>query len=391
MYITGGCGALYDGVSPEATSYNPAQIQEVHQAYGRDYQLPNTTAHNETCANIGNLLWNGRMLLITGNAQYADVLEQTLYNSVLSGVSLDGNNYFYTNPLRSSRNLPYQLRWAGGRKPYIALSNCCPPNLVRTLSEVSDYLYSISDKGLWVNLYGGNTLSTQLKDGGDIQLTQQTEYPWDGKVFITLQKTPARPFSIFMRIPGWCKDASLLVNGQRIAAPGELADGGGAAGGGAAGGMSVQRTPAQKLMPGEYVEVSRRWKAGDRIELRLPMPVVLSVANPLVEETRNQVAVRRGPIVYCLESPDLPAGVNLLDVAMPARPDLKPVATTMGNHRFMSLQGTAKWLPSAYWENKLYRDLSTEPATDIPIRLVPYYAWANRGASDMTIWMPVVR
>src|SRR5882757_2209364 len=165
LYITGGCGALYDGVSPDAVSYNPAQIQEIHQAYGRDYQLPNTTAHNETCANIGNMLWNWRMLLVSGKAQYADVLEQSLYNSVLSGVSLDGNDYFYTNPLRASRALPYELRWAGGRKPYIALSNCCPPNLVRTLTEVADYMYSVSDKGLWVNLYGGNTLdrkSTRL-------------------------------------------------------------------------------------------------------------------------------------------------------------------------------------------------------------------------------------
>ena len=182
MYITGGCGALYDGVSPDAVSYNPAQIQEIHQAYGRDYQLPNTTAHNETCANIGNLLWNWRMLLVSGKAQYADVLEQALYNSVLSGVSLDGKDYFYTNPLRASRAFPYELRWAGGRQPYITLSNCCPPNLMRTMTEVADYMYSVSEEGLFVNLYGGNRLSTHLKDGSALRLTQQTDYPWDGKI-----------------------------------------------------------------------------------------------------------------------------------------------------------------------------------------------------------------
>jgi len=366
MYITGGCGALYDGVSPDAVSYNPAQIQEIHQAYGRDYQLPNTTAHNETCANIGNVLWNWRMLLVSGKARYADVLEQALYNSVLSGVSLGGNDYFYTNPLRASRAFPYELRWAGGRLPYIALSNCCPPNLMRTMTEVADYMYSVSDQGLFVNLYGGNNLSTHLKDGSALRLTQQTDYPWDGKITLSLQQAPAQPFSIFLRVPGWCKGASLLVNGQRVIAP-------------------------NGLVPGEYTTVHRRWKAGDKIELMLPMPVVLSVANPLVEETRNQVAVRRGPIVYCLESPDLPAGTNLFNVAMPAHPHFIPVATKMGNTRLMSLQGTAKLLPTVHWENKLYQDLSPAPNTDVAIRLVPYYTWANRGASDMTVWMPVVQ
>jgi DUF1680 family protein len=213
MYITGGCGALYDGVSPDATSYNPAQIQEVHQAYGRDYQLPNTTAHNETCANIGNMLWNWRMLLATGNARYADVLEQALYNSVLSGVSLDGNRYFYTNPLRASRNFPYTLRWAGGRKEYISLSNCCPPNLARTIAEVADYMYCVNDKGLWLNLYGGNTLKTRLA-AGRIHLEEETEYPWNGKVTLTVHEAPAKAVSVFLRIPGWCHGAGLQINGR---------------------------------------------------------------------------------------------------------------------------------------------------------------------------------
>jgi len=378
LYITGGCGALYDGVSPEATSYNPAQIQEVHQAYGRDYQLPNTTAHNETCANIGNMLWNWRMLLVSGKAQYADVLEQSLYNSVLSGVSLDGNDYFYTNPLRASRTLPYELRWAGGRLPYITLSNCCPPNLVRTLTEVADYMYSVSDKGLWVNLYGGNTLSTHLKDGSVVKAIQETDYPWDGKVSITLQQAPAQPFSVFLRIPGWCKGASLLVNGQRVfrRRPSTRS----------ASGMS---TSPGELPPGNYAEVLRHWKAGDRIEILLPMPVMLSVSNPLVEETRNQVAVRRGPIVYCLESPDLPPGVSLFNIAIPAQVHLRPSLTKIGNTRIMSLEGTARLQPNTHWENKLYQDLPAQPATDIPVRLLPYYTWANRGASDMTVWMPL--
>lgn len=361
LYITGGCGALYDGVSPNATSYNPAQIQEVHQAYGRDYELPNTTAHNETCANIGNVLWNWRMLLLTGQAQYADVLEQSLYNSVLSGVSLDGNDYFYTNPLRASRVLPDNLRWSGGRVPYITLSNCCPPNLARTIAEVADYMYAVNEKGLWVNLYGGNTLSTMI-GGSSLWLTQETDYPWNGKVMLTLQHAPSAAYSIFLRIPGWCHGATLSVNGR-----------------------PVTSAPAS----GTYAEVHRVWHPGDVIVLDLPMSAVLIEANPLVEETRGQVAVRRGPIVYCLESPDLSAG-SIFNIAIPANINLRPVPATIGRTRFMALEGTARLLPVTSGIN-LYHEISKAPAREVQVRLIPYYAWANRGPSDMTVWMDVSR
>ncbi|HEY4148323.1 MAG TPA: glycoside hydrolase family 127 protein, partial [Chitinophagaceae bacterium] len=278
MYVTGGCGALYDGVSPYGVSYSPPEIQEVHQAYGRDYQLPNMTAHNETCANIGNLLWNWRMLQVTGDARYADVVELELYNSILSGISLDGNSFFYTNPLSASAAFPYQLRWSGGREKYITLSNCCPPNVVRTIAEVPDYMYSISSKGLWFNLYGGNQLTTHLADGSVVRLSETTDYPWDGKISIAFRQTGAAPFAVFLRIPGWCRNASLLLNGRPVKAT---------------------------LAPGQYASVTRSWKTGDTITLQLPMPVTLVEANPLVEETRNQVAVKRGPVVYCLESAGL--------------------------------------------------------------------------------------
>jgi DUF1680 family protein len=357
LYITGGCGALYDGVSPDATSYNPAQIQEVHQAYGRAYQLPNTTAHNETCANIGNMLWNWRMLLASGQAQYADALEQALYNSVLSGASLDGTRFFYTNPLRASRSFPYDLRWSGGREPYITLSNCCPPNLGRTLAEVADYMYSLSDKGLYLNLYGGNHLSTRLPDGAPVSLTQQTAYPWDGHIAITLEKAPGIEFSVFLRIPGWCKSATIKVNDQPF---------------------------NSNIIPGQYAEVHRSWHTGDNITLDIPMPAVLVEANPLVEETRGQVAVRRGPVVYCLESPDLPKNVDALRIALPASAQFKTMPMRIGNHSFTALTTTAKLTPAT---TALYQEVPQQPATDIPITLIPYYAWANRGPSDMTVWI----
>ena len=154
---------------------------------GANYQLPNITAHNETCANIGNVLWNWRMFLATGEARFMDVVELALYNSVLSGVSLDGTNFFYTNPLRVTDPLPTELRWSRTRVPFVS-SFCCPPNLVRTIAEVGDYAYAKSDGAIWVNLYGGSTLATELAGAGKVKLTQDTEYPWNGRVRITVNE-----------------------------------------------------------------------------------------------------------------------------------------------------------------------------------------------------------
>jgi DUF1680 family protein len=363
MYVTGGTGALYDGVSPDGTSYNPADVQKVHQAYGRDYQLPNFTSHNETCANIGNVLWNWRMLQATGNAKYADVMELALYNSVLSGISLNGKNFLYTNPMSYSDDLPFSQRWSKDRVPYIKLSNCCPPNVVRTIAEVADYAYSVSDKGLYFNLYGGNALNTVLKDGSQLKLDQLTEYPWDGKVSITMQQVPAKAYSVFLRIPGWCSGASLLINGQPV---------------------------NTVLATGEYAEVNRKWKAGDRIELNLPMPVKLMEANPLVEETRNQVAVKRGPVVYCLESVDLPKDQKVFNVAIPVQNNLKPELITIENSPIMSLTGKADLKNEGSWTNQLYREVGTKSSI-VTIRMVPYYAWGNRGHVDMETWIPLGR
>jgi DUF1680 family protein len=364
MYITGGCGSLYDGVSPDGTSYNPNDVQKVHQAYGRDYQLPNFTAHNETCANIGNVLWNWRMLQITGKAQYADVMELALYNSVLSGISLSGRDFLYTNPLSYSDDLPFSQRWSKDRVGYIKLSNCCPPNVVRTISEISDYAYSVSDKGIWFNLYGGNVLSTKLKDGSSIKLTQITNYPWDGKININVDQAPDKATSMFFRIPGWSKGAVLTVNGKAI---------------------------TTALSPGDYAEINRNWKTGDKIELNLPMPVTMMEANPLVEETRNQVAVKRGPVVYCLESADLAKGQQVFNIALSSTNELKPEMIKIDNSNIMSLTGKADVRDEARWKNQLYKEISTPKQNAVDIRLIPYYAWGNRGHVDMETWIPLDR
>lgn len=363
MYITGGCGSLYDGVSVDGISYNPDTVQKVHQAYGRNYQLPNLSAHNETCANIGNVLWNRRMLELTGDARYADIVELALYNSILSGVSMDGSKFFYTNPLAASKDYPYQLRWMGGRQPYIALSNCCPPNTVRTIAEVSNYMYSLNDEGIYVDMYGGNTLHTKLKDDGTIRLEQQTDYPWDGNIAITLKEAPSKEMALFLRIPGWCREATVTINGKPI-----------------------QETPQS----GTYLKIKRRWKAGDQLSLKLDMPATLVESNPLVEETRNQVAVKRGPIAYCIESTDLKEGQSLSDIIIPASIHLQPKAMQVENGKITALEGEARLLQHNNWNNTLYKPLNTT-SKPVTIKLIPYYAWANRGPSDMSVWLPVSR
>ncbi|SMC38431.1 aceric acid hydrolase [Pedobacter africanus] len=362
MYVTGGCGSLYDGTSPDGTSYNPAEVQKIHQAFGRDYQLPNFTAHNETCANIGNVLWNWRMLQITGDAKYADVMELALHNSVLSGISLDGKKFLYTNPLSYSDDLPFKQRWSKDRVPYIGLSNCCPPNVVRTIAEVSDYAYSISAKGLWFNLYGGNNINTTLEDGSKLSLSQETNYPWDGNIRIIVKSAGDKPFAMFFRIPGWATKGVLKLNGKEAAIA---------------------------ITPGTYAELNRKWKAGDQVELILPMEAQLIEANPLVEENRNQVAVKRGPVVYCLESPDMP-GKRIFNVCLPSGIELKATPIKIDGADMMSLEGNATWIEQKNWKNVLYRPV-TEAKTTVPVKLVPYFAWGNRGHSEMSVWLPFSR
>lgn len=362
MYVTGGCGALYDGLSLEGISYKPDSIQKIQQAYGKDYQLPNKTAHNETCANIGNVLWNWRMLQLTGEAKYADVMELSLYNSVLSGISMDGNKFFYTNPLAAAKDYPYDLRWSGGRSKYISKSNCCPPNTIRTIAEVNDYMYSIGEKGLYINMYGGNILNTELHDGTKLKLEQTTNYPWDGKITVTIKEATKNVVNIYLRIPGWNKGYSLKINNS---------------------------FPKVRDMENGYVIAGRQWKAGDKIELELNMPPTLLESNPLVEETKNQVTVKRGPIVYCLESTDLPQQ-NVFNVLIPSSIKLQPVPMKIDNGNVMALTGDAMVLQNSNWKNTLYKEVNTK-TTPVKIKLIPYYAWANRGQTDMTVWMPLIR
>ena len=349
IYIMGGCGALYDGVSPDGTTYNQPSIQQIHQAYGRQFQLPQEAAHNEICAQIGQLLFSWRLFQTTGDAKYIDNIENELYNGILSGVSLDGKRYFYTEALRRTANFPYTMRWPKERQRYISCF-CCPPNTLRTLCEAQEYAYAQSADTLWVNLFGQNTLSTK-----DLEVEQTTNYPWDGKVTLTIKR--AKNLStVMIHIPGWADGAT--IDGNQVTA-------------------------------GSYVPVTRKWKKGDVITIDMPMRVRLMEANPLVEEAKNQVAVMRGPLVYCLESNDT-EGIDINDIIIPAGIQFKEVPMTIDGHTFVALEGEAYGELHEKWNNdKLYQEVSPMPMLKANIRLIPYYAWDNRGKTDMTVWMNV--
>ena len=361
MYINGACGALYDGTSPDGTNYTPDSIQKVHQSYGRPYQLPHSTAHNETCANIGNMLFNWRLLQATGDSKYMDVVENCLYNSVLPGISLDGELYFYTNPLRLTDELPYKLRWPKERRKLISCF-CCPPNTLRTLCQAQDYAYSLAPARVYVNMYGESRLQTTVEGVGPVTLQQRTDYPWDGHVELTVEALKSRRgqlFTLALRLPSWTTQPVVSVNGQ----------------------------PADGTVEHGYMLIERQWKSGDKVTIDMPMTATIVEANPLVEECRGQVAVMRGPIIYCLESQDLAGGIDIDDVVLPVTAQFRPVETTIGGSRMMALETEAYLRDEARWDGQLYRPVTATKKT-ITVRLIPYYAWGNRGHGEMTVWLP---
>ncbi|MFV8374502.1 glycoside hydrolase family 127 protein [Flavobacterium sp. LB1P62] len=360
MYITGACGSLYDGVSPDGTSYNPTDVQKIHQAYGRPFQLPNATAHTETCANIGNVLWNWRMLQITADAKYADVVELALYNSVLSGISLEGKKFFYNNPLNVSAKLPFKQRWSKEREGYIALSNCCAPNVTRSIAEISNYAYNLSKEGVYVNLYGSNHLNTLTLNGEKLEVEQQTNYPWDGKITLKILKAPKESYAFFLRMPGWSQGGTILVN---------------------------NRTIENDAVSGTYMKIIQKWKKGDVIELNLPMPVELMEANPLVEEIKNQVAVKRGPIVYCLESDQLPENTSVNDVVLNTNSPFTTDFIEIADRKLLSITVNSLINKDASWEKRLYRPFSQKEVKQYEIKLIPYFAWGNHKKGEMTVWL----
>jgi hypothetical protein len=352
MYVTGACGQTHHGASSHADL--------VHEAFIGEYMMPNLTAYNETCANICNAMFSYRMLGVKGESKYADIMELVLYNSALSGISSDGTHYFYTNPLRRTHDHEMDTTDQQTRAPYIPCF-CCPPNLVRTIAKVSGWAYSLSENGVAVNLYGGNTLDTHMLDGSRIRLTQETQYPWQGDVKITMQECKDTPFELMLRIPAWAEKATILLNGK---------------------GAGVEAEP------GTYATIERQWKSGDVVGLDMPMDIKLLEGHPRIEEVRNQVAIKRGPVVYCVESPDLPENTDILDVYLPEnskltaqyRPDFLGGLTTISGD--VLLRSDKK--------EGMYRTMTKPKWKTVRTTFVPYFAWCNRGQSEMTVWMPIV-
>lgn len=357
MYVTGAVGQAHYGASTSRDM--------IEEGFIDAYMMPNMTAYNETCANLCNAMFSYNMFSIHGESKYADIIELVLYNSGLSGISLEGKDYFYANPLRMINNTRdyhshENITETPNREPYLSCF-CCPPNLVRTIAKVSGWAYSISDNGVSVNLYGSNNLDTMLRDGSPIKLSQDTEYPWKGLVKITIEDCKDSAFEIAVRIPGWATGSKVAVNGEDA-------------------GIEV--------VPGTFAKINRVWKKGDTITVDMPMEATFVEGHPRIEEVRNQVAIKRGPIVYCIETPDLPKGTNVLDVYLNGNSNLE------ANHQADFLGGlttiTAEVLIRTSQHESLYNTVKKPNWKTFKAKFVPYYAWSNRGQAEMTVFVPVV-
>lgn len=373
MYVTGGCGAVDIGKSMRSDSrlgkrtlldsnYFDRSIywdrDDVHEAVGAAHQLPNASAYNETCGQIGFHLWSWRMLLATGEPKYAEIMERQMYNGFLSGIGLDGLTFSYSNALRShGRWHVRRVQPVTQRFPMaMEMKSCCPTNLVRTLAQIHGYLYTLGAGELGVHHYGANRL-----DAGGLRVLQETDYPWSGEIVFRFEAVGPDELTLRLRIPEWAAGASVRVN-EAIIEPAATAS--------------------------TYVSVRRRWQPGDRVQLDLPLRVRTLAAHPAVEETRNQVALMRGPVVYCLEEPDLPAGCRVSDIALPAGTDFQPVMMEDALGRYVALAGTGVCHRSEFGA-ELYREIEPVPRVErVPVRLIPYFAWCNRGVSEMSVWLP---
>ncbi len=333
MYVTGGCGARYEG-----------------EAFGRDYELPNERAYAETCAAIANVLWQWRMFLVTGEPRFLDIMELSLFNGALSGIGLDGKSYFYVNPLAN--------RGGHRRQPYFECA-CCPPNIARLLPMVPSFLYTLSPNEVFVNLYAASEANLRVNSVA-VKITQQTDYPWDGEVMLTLLPEKPISFALHLRIPHWCPSATVSVNGQRV----------------------------DEGVAGTFLTVYREWQPNDTVHLSLAMPAEFLVAHPFVEASVGRVALRRGPIVYCVEQVDNPEGDVWCLAVRTERPPV-PVPMQVADFPIVALQGEGLVTDLSVWQDKLYQPLPFVAAQLKLVRFIaiPYFAWANRQPGPMTVWL----
>ena len=342
MYITGGIGASGG-----------------NEGFAEPYHLPNMTAYCETCASIGDIFFNHRMFSMHGEGKYFDVLEKTLYNGALSGVNLAGDRFFYPNPLESEGQRE-RSAWFG--------CACCPSNICRFIPAIPGYIYSVTDSDLYVNLFASNDADISFGKH-QVKISQETNYPWDGKVTMTIDPGQEAKFTLHLRVPGWAREEAipgglysfageaeekykLMVNGEEIKS--DLIDG--------------------------YATILRNWKAGDRVEVHLPMPVRIVVADAKVTEDKGKYAIQRGPLIFCAEWPDNPES-SLLNLVIDEKPEFSvefipsllngtDVITTSAHHASRNINGSV---------------VLGEPEL---IKLIPYHLWNNRGKGEMRVWLP---
>jgi DUF1680 family protein len=334
LYLTGSVGARADG-----------------EAYGQDYELP-ADGYNETCAAIALMMWNQRMFLLTGDARYVDVLERSCFNGVISGVSLSGDRFFYTNPCVYDGKKRNNAGFAG-RVPWFGCA-CCPPNEMRTLAALTGYFYAINGSVLYVNFYAQSEGEVTLA-GIPVKITQTTDYPWDGKVKIAVTPSAPKRFSVRVRIPGWAQGRPVPSDLYEYDEPTP-----------STWSVQVNGVAVQAAPEHGYVTITREWHAGDTVELNLPMPVRAVHGNVQISATRDRIAFERGPIVYCVEAVNreyIPEDLSLsakTKVVTEFRPDL------LGGVTVLVIDGGAE---------------------RGPITAIPYYSWNNRGLAPMAVWL----
>ena len=365
LYINGGCGALYSGTSPFGRFSFDMSRNVVHQAFGYEYQLPNITAYNETCATIGNIMWNLRMFAIDPQAKYFDIIERSMLNLSIASVSLSGDRYFYQNALRRVKELDYELMWPLERTGTLTCF-CCPPNMARIIAESSQYAYMISDDSIFTGMYGANTAEFSLSNGAAFTVVQKTEYPWHGRVVLEFRDVKKDvPVTFKLRVPGWVSSGYITVNGEKI-------------------------SDLDKNHASSYFSIDIDRIDETRIELQLDMPVRLTVAHSYLEENINQVAVERGPLLYCLESPDVPLQ-ELGDFMLPASAKFETIPYDICGKTVLSLETdglTVKWNKEKE-RQALYQTLDIEGPERVHVRMIPYFAWDNRGNGEMMVWSPL--
>jgi len=344
MYVTGGVGS-----------------QDGCERFNFDYHLPNETAYCETCAAIGLVMWASRMLQAEPDIKYSDIMEKALYNGVISGVSLSGDKFFYANHLASHPGL-YEDRIITNprmfpeRQDWFPVS-CCPMNLTRLTESIGGYIYSTSEDSIYVHLYVDSCVKNAV-NGREVVISQKTEYPWDGNIKLTVESEEPNAFNLAVRIPGWCTDAKVKVNGKEIDVYGNLNKG--------------------------YLSIHNTWKKGDVVEINLPLKPILIEANPSVRMDCGKVAIQCGPVIYCLEEED--NGKDLFDIVLTGKSRMSVIydKSLLGGVNY--IKATAKRRNRKSWKDILYKPVSCD-YEDIEIKAIPYYAWANRKVGEMTVWI----